>query len=103
MNEGLQLLRQMLPYLAGRLTLAEFTVLALALGAERRPSGSPRRRPAAVPLGVDPRALLPQVLQEEKGNISAAARRLHVSTKTIYRWLAKSGKDIVEIRANGPS
>ncbi len=86
MNEGLQLLRQMLPYLAGRLTLAQFTAVALALGAvdHRHPDD------------------LVHVLQEVNGNVSAAARRLGVATKTIYRRLAKSGKDIAEIRSISP-
>lgn len=88
-NEALQHFRALMPYMAGRLTLAQFTLLAVAT--------------------LDVEADLPRlpgdlvhVLQEEGGNVSAAARRLGVATKTIYRRLAKSGMDIVEIRARSP-
>jgi len=87
-NEALRIFRQLLPHLAGRLTLAEFTLLAVAI------------------LDVDPEPVagdVHQVLLQEGGNVSAAARRLGVATKTVYRRLAKSGKDIVEIRTSGPS
>lgn len=88
-NEGPQLLRLMLPFLAGRITLAQFTGVSLALGVLPLPPPDPKD--------------LVHVLQEENFNVSAAARRLRVCTKTIYRRLQKSGKDIVEIRASGPS
>lgn len=76
------LIRDLLPILAGRITLAEFTAVCLALGLV----GPPR-----------PEQFL-QVLQEEAGNVSATARRLRVCTKTIYRWARASGFAITAAR-----
>lgn len=84
--EALQLFRQLMPHLAGRITLAEFTLLAVAI----------------LDVEADPPGDLVDVLQEEGGNVTAAARRLGLAPKTIYRRLAKLGKDIVEIRSNSP-
>lgn len=85
------LLARLLPYLAGHVTLAEFTAIALALG-------------IVVPQGHHSPELFAQVLYEERGNVSAAARRLHVCTKTIYRRLRSQGVDLVIFRTeSGPS
>jgi DNA-binding NtrC family response regulator len=57
----------------------------------------PAKRPSA--------EVLMDLVWEEGGNISAAARRLRVSTRTIYRWLKVYGVDLEEIRsgvASGP-
>jgi DNA-binding NtrC family response regulator len=41
---------------------------------------------------------LQELLEEERGNISALSRRLQVCTKTIYRWLRRYGIDLVSLR-----
>jgi transposase-like protein len=38
-------------------------------------------------------------MMEEKGNISALARRLQVSSKTVYRWLRAHRLDPDRLRA----
>lgn len=60
-------LQLLLPVLAGRVTLAQFTAVCLAVGV------------------VDRSTDLVHVLLEEAGNVMATARRMNVSTKTIYR------------------
>ena len=44
------------------------------------------------------RGRLMELLNEERGNISALSRRLRVCTKTIYRWLRSSQIDLVNLR-----
>ena len=73
---GSRLLAEMIPHLAGRVSLSQFVAIALVLGVIRPPGP------------LTPEAL-DQVLQEEAGNVSAAARRLGVCTKTIYRHLRR--------------
>ncbi|MDI6853360.1 MAG: sigma-54 dependent transcriptional regulator [Deltaproteobacteria bacterium] len=48
------------------------------------------------------RAELLELLWEEGGNISAAARRLGVCTRTLYRWLKAYTVDLGEIRTAAP-
>jgi D-alanyl-D-alanine dipeptidase len=83
------LLLQILPYLAGRVTLAQFALVAAALGL------------------VGPASVVPdlaQVLQEANGNVCAAARLLGVCPKTIYRRAARAGMTVSSLRtSNGPS
>jgi len=55
---------------------------------------SPREEAASRPS----RARLQELLEEEKGNISALARRLQVCTKTIYRWLRAHRLDLRGLR-----
>src|SRR4030042_2020682 len=81
--EGLDLLRQMMPFLAGKLTLVQFSNLALALGAPDA------RHPAD----------LVAVLKDESLNISATARRLGLCSKTVYRRLKNLGIDVAGLRA----
>jgi two-component system, NtrC family, response regulator HydG len=65
---------------------------------------APRRQPA---LGRDGDALLhrpsgrelEECLREEGGNVSAAARRFKVCTRTVYRWLKSCGIDLDHARA----
>jgi transcriptional regulator of acetoin/glycerol metabolism len=83
---GLDLFRQLLPYLAARLTLAQFTALALALGAR-----DDRPRP------LDLEDLAP-FLKDSSGNVSEVARKLGVCTKTIYRRLAAQGLPVSSFR-----
>lgn len=78
--EGLKLLHQMMPYLAGRLTLPHFTALALALGAAPDPEED-----------EDPEYDLVEALRLAGGNVSAAARLLRVCSKTVYRRLRAAG------------
>lgn len=102
-NEALQCFRALMPFLAGRLTLAEFTFLAMAI-LDLDPDARPRPDPFEPPAFWDPGpSNVHLVLAEEGGNVSATARRLHVCTKTIYRWLRKSGKCVAVIRSKGPS
>jgi transcriptional regulator of acetoin/glycerol metabolism len=80
------LLLQLLPLLAGRVSLAQFAKLAAALGLVSPESFS-----------------LVQVLREEGGNVSATARRLRLSPKTIYRRVARAGLKLSSFRtSNGP-
>jgi transcriptional regulator with GAF, ATPase, and Fis domain len=44
---------------------------------------------------------LKELLEAEKGNISAVSRRLQVCSKTIYRWLKSHQIDLVDIRGCG--
>lgn len=44
------------------------------------------------------RGRLIELLNEEKGNISALSRRLKVCTKTIYRWLRSYHIDLMNLR-----
>ncbi len=44
------------------------------------------------------RTRLEDLMLEEKGNISALARRLQVSSKTVYRWLRAYRMDLAKIR-----
>jgi DNA-binding NtrC family response regulator len=44
---------------------------------------------------------LVEMLWEEKGNISALARRLQVCSRTIYRWLKSYGVDLEKVRLEG--
>jgi DNA-binding NtrC family response regulator len=46
---------------------------------------------------------LKELLGEEKGNISALARRLKVCTKTVYRWLKSYCIDLPTIRGRCPA
>lgn len=90
--EGLELLRQMMPFLAGRLTLPHFTALALALGALPDPDEA-----------EDPEYDLVEALRLAGGNVSAAARLLRVCSKTIYRRLRSAGVDLSTLRTStGP-
>jgi DNA-binding NtrC family response regulator len=65
---------------------------ALALAAEN-PGETSAVRPSA-------EALL-DLVGEEGGNISAAARRLKISTRTLYRWLKAYGVDLEDARSGG--
>ncbi len=97
-NEALQHFRALMPFLAGRLTLAEFTFFALAvldLDPDARPQPDPFEPPAFWDPGPNNVHL---VLEEEGGNVSATARRMHVATKTVYRWLQKTGRSPGEFR-----
>jgi two-component system, NtrC family, response regulator HydG len=42
---------------------------------------------------------LEECLREEGGNVSAAARRFKVCTRTVYRWLKSCGIDLEDARA----
>ena len=44
------------------------------------------------------RTRLEDLMLEERGNISALARRLQVSSKTVYRWLRAYRMDLAKIR-----
>jgi len=44
------------------------------------------------------RGRLIELLNEERGNISALSRRLKVSTKTVYRWLRSYRIDLINLR-----
>ncbi|MFZ2089387.1 MAG: sigma-54 dependent transcriptional regulator [Desulfobaccales bacterium] len=60
----------------------------------------PVRSPAPVTLPVrPPQAYLAAVVREEGGNISAAARRLQVCSRTIYRWLRAYGLELKDFRS----
>jgi transcriptional regulator of acetoin/glycerol metabolism len=48
------------------------------------------------------RGRLEELLEEERGNISALSRRLRVCTKTVYRWLRHHGIDLMSIRHPAP-
>ncbi len=48
------------------------------------------------------RSRLEELLEEERGNISALSRRLRVCTKTVYRWLRHHGIDLMSIRHPAP-
>ena len=82
-TEGLYLLHQMMPYLAGRLTLPHFAALALALGAIDDHDDPEDEE--------DPEYDLAGALRLAGGNVSAAARLLRVCTKTVYRRLRAAG------------
>jgi transcriptional regulator with GAF, ATPase, and Fis domain len=58
--------------------------------AARAPQEAPPHRPS-------PDRLL-ELLAEEKGNVSALARRLRVATKTIYRWVRSHHLDLTRLR-----
>jgi DNA-binding NtrC family response regulator len=64
---------------------------------EARPPALPPPEPQ-VPRPA--RGLLVQRLLEERGNVSALARRLGVCTKTIYRWLNYHRIDLERFRAS---
>ena len=49
------------------------------------------------------RTRLEALMMEEKGNISALARRLQVSSKTVYRWLRSHHLDPHRLRAGAGS
>jgi transcriptional regulator of acetoin/glycerol metabolism len=85
-------LRSIMPFLAGRLTLRDFTALALAMGADP----DPRDYPPLVDLSQD----LAGVIRSVGGNISEAARLLDVHPKTIYRRLRCAGLSPSEIRTS---
>jgi DNA-binding NtrC family response regulator len=53
--------------------------------------------PLAVPVRPS-RGRLVELLNEERGNISALSRRLKVSTKTVYRWLRSYHIDLINLR-----
>ncbi len=74
----------LIPILAGQVTLAQFKAVCLAIGL----------------VAPFKREQLSGVLQEERGNISATARRMRVCNKTIYRWIRASGLSVKEIRAS---
>jgi DNA-binding NtrC family response regulator len=96
--EGLELLRCMMPFLAGRLTLPHFTALALALGAV--PDADQSTDLEDEDLEYD----LVKVLHLAGGNVSAAARLLKVCSKTIYRRLRSAGVELSAFRtSSGPS
>jgi len=42
---------------------------------------------------------LEELIRQERGNVSAAARRLGVCTRTIYRWLKTAGIDLNRVRS----
>lgn len=96
--EGLELLRQMMPFLAGRLALAPFTALALALGAVNEPDRSIDR--STDPDDEDPEYDLVEALRLAGGNVSAAARRCRVCPKTIYRRLRAAGVELSTLRTS---
>ncbi len=89
-KDGLEALRELMPFLAGRLTLADFTRLALAAG--------------AVDTSPHPPGDLAGVIRQAGGNVSEAARLLGVCTKTIYRRLRAAGVSPDSLRTStGPS
>lgn len=58
-------------------------------------------REAAAPVSLPPRPsreTLERLIREEKGNISAVARRLRVCSRTIYRWLRSLNLDLSQLR-----
>lgn len=58
---------------------------------------SPGSLPEMLPSRPSP-GRLKELLQEEKGNVTALSRRLQVCTKTIYRWLRLHHIDLMGIR-----
>lgn len=94
--EGLELLRRMMPFLAGRLSLPHFTALALALGAV------PEADQSTDPEDEDPEYDLVEALHLAGGNVSAAARLLKVCSKTIYRRLRSAGVELSTLRTSSP-
>ena len=67
-----------------------------------RPGVAPSPRhlaPVTLPVRP-PREQLAQLIREEAGNISAAARRLKVCSRTIYRWLRSYGLELKDFRSD---
>jgi DNA-binding NtrC family response regulator len=68
--------------------------------APRPGPGGPSRQVLPVTLpSRPPRGHLESLLKEEGGNISAAARRLQVCTRTVYRWLRAYGVELKDFRS----
>ncbi len=66
-----------------------------------RPGLTPPLAPSLTPVTLPvrpPQDHLAAVLRAEGGNISAAARRLQVCSRTIYRWLRAYGLDLQDFR-----
>ncbi len=90
-KDGLDALRKLMPFLAGRLTLADFTRLAVAAGAVG----------ASPPL---PQGDVAGVVRQVGGNVSEAARLLGVCPKTVYRKLKAAGLSPDSLRTStGPA
>jgi DNA-binding NtrC family response regulator len=68
-----------------------------------QPGGGPppagRAQPPVLLPVRPPREHLAAVLRQEAGNISAAARRLQVCSRTIYRWLRAYGLEPKDVRS----
>jgi len=77
--------------------LIQVSDLIFAPRAANRNGSRPPAPPVTLP-SRPPREHLETLLKEERGNISAAARRLEVCTRTVYRWLHAYGVEWKDFR-----